>query len=257
MVLEAQMCPKCGAAIKFAVAQTEVVCAYCGATVVQSSTGAVSLGKEIEQEQLVDEVFKREDRLQSKGQPATAKILSVQNTGIIRIIEDSKCALLSFAVEIKPDRGASYKANAKVFVELTSLKEYQPGTLLDVRYDPKDPMQVIVSGQHEDIEQEKLVDEVLTREDRLQSKGRPATARILTVQNTGIIRSDEENGSAVVLMSFGVEVQPDRGASYKANAKVFIDQTSVYDLHPGIMLDVRYDPKDPSQVAVFGQHEAA
>ena len=74
-------------------------------------------------------------------------------------------------------------------------------------------MQVIVSGQHEDIEEAQLIDEVLTREDRLQSKGRPATARILSVQNTGIIRANEEDGSKAVLMSFAVEVQPDRGGS--------------------------------------------
>ena len=45
---------------------------------------------------------------------------------------------MSFAVEVQPDKEAPYKANAKVFVELTSLDEYQPRTVLDVRYNPKD-----------------------------------------------------------------------------------------------------------------------
>ena len=67
MVVEAQMCPMCGAAIKFAEGQTEVVCTYCSATVVQSQTGAVSLGKEIEQERLVDQVFERETSCKAKA----------------------------------------------------------------------------------------------------------------------------------------------------------------------------------------------
>jgi uncharacterized Zn finger protein (UPF0148 family) len=62
MAVVAQVCPKCGAAIQFNEGQDEVVCTYCGTTVVKttdSSTGVASLEKEVEADKLSRETIER------------------------------------------------------------------------------------------------------------------------------------------------------------------------------------------------------
>jgi DNA-directed RNA polymerase subunit RPC12/RpoP len=151
MAVVAQVCPKCGAAIQFNEGQDEVVCTYCGAMVVKStdsSTGVASLEKEVEADKLSRETIERQERLSNKGLTATAKILTVQSTGIIRNLLDGKGVLMSFTVEVQPDKGVPFNANAKTFVGLVAINKYQPGTMLDVFYDPKDQTQVSVAGRH-------------------------------------------------------------------------------------------------------------
>ena len=151
MAVEAQMCPKCGAAIQFIQGQAEVVCAYCGATVVRSTASAVgvaSVEKEIEAEKLIQETVERERRLDSDGRPATAKILTAQTTDIFRSTVEGRAVLMSFAVEVQPDDEAPFSAGTKTLVGLAAVDKYLPGTVLDVRYDPQDHAQVSVEGRH-------------------------------------------------------------------------------------------------------------
>jgi ribosomal protein S27E len=149
MALEAQLCPQCGSAIQFVEGQTEVVCAYCGMTVVRPSvSGGTSVEKEIEAEKQVQETVERERRLHNNGQPATANILTAQTTDIFRSTVEGRAVLLSFAVEVRPEDEAPFNAETKVLVGLVAVSKYHPGTVLDVRYDPQDHAQVSVEGRH-------------------------------------------------------------------------------------------------------------
>ena len=149
MAVEAQLCPQCGSAIQFAKGQTEVICAYCGATVVSpSASGGTSVEKELAAEKLVQETVGRESRLHSAGRPATAKILSAQTTDIFRFTVEGRAVLMSFAVEVRPDDEAPFNAETKTLVGLAAVDKYQPGTVLDVRYDAQDHAQVSVEGRH-------------------------------------------------------------------------------------------------------------
>lgn len=151
MAVEAQVCPKCGASIQFIVGRAETVCAYCGATVVRttdSPVGVASVEKEVEAEKLIQETVERERRLHSDGRPATAKILTAQATDIFRNAVEGRGVLMSFTVEVRPDDEAPFKAETKTLVGLVAVGKYQPGTVLDVRYDAQDHAQVSVEGRH-------------------------------------------------------------------------------------------------------------
>jgi hypothetical protein len=149
MAVEAQVCPQCGSAIQFVEGQTEVVCAYCGMTVVRlSASGSTSVEKEIEAEKLIQETIERERRLHSDGRLATAQILTAQTTDIFRSTVEGRGVLMSFAVEVRPDGEATFHADTKTLVGLVAVSKYQPGTVLDVRYDPQDHAQVSIEGRH-------------------------------------------------------------------------------------------------------------
>jgi ribosomal protein S27E len=149
MAVEAQLCPQCGSAIRFEEGQTEVVCAYCGTTVVRTSTaGAASVEKEIEAEKLIQETVERERRLHSAGRSATANILNAQTTDIFRSTLEGRAVLMLFAVEVIPDDEAPFNTEAKTLVGLVAVDKYRPGAVLDVRYDPQDHSQVSVEGRH-------------------------------------------------------------------------------------------------------------
>jgi len=151
MSVESQSCPKCGAAVHFKKNQKEVVCTYCGATVVKSistTEGAVSLEKEIEVEKISQKMFERTQRLAMMNLWVTAKILTAQKTDIFKNKLSGKTMLMKFTVEVQPDNQAPYNAETDDFVRLIYVDEYKPGAILDVFYDPKDHSQVSVAGLH-------------------------------------------------------------------------------------------------------------
>jgi ribosomal protein S27E len=149
MAVEAQLCPQCGSAIHFAEGQTEVVCAYCGTTVVRSSaSGSTPVEKEIEAEKLIQETVERERQLNSAGRPATAKILTAQTTDILRSTVEGRAVLMSFVLEVQPADESPFNAETRTLVGLVAVDKYHPGTVLDVRYDPQDHAQVSVEGRH-------------------------------------------------------------------------------------------------------------
>jgi hypothetical protein len=149
MTIEAQVCPQCGSAIHFKRGQPEVVCDSCGTTVVKSSTPrGTSLAKEMAEEKLIQEIAARETRLYRDGRQATAKILTAQTTNIIRNNLNGKGVLMSFTVEVLPKDESPYNAETKAMIGLVAIEKYQPGTVLDVCYDPQDHTQVSVEGRH-------------------------------------------------------------------------------------------------------------
>jgi uncharacterized Zn finger protein (UPF0148 family) len=148
MAVEAQVCPQCGSAIHFKQGQASIVCDYCGTTVTRSTRSDVSLKKEIEEEKIVQEIIEREARLYTDGQPATAKILTAQTTNIIRDAPEGKGVIMSFTVEVYPKNEAPFDASTTTSIGLVAVDKYQPGTVVDVSYDPKDHTQVSVEGRH-------------------------------------------------------------------------------------------------------------
>jgi hypothetical protein len=149
MTIEAQVCPQCGSAIHFKKGQTEVVCDSCGTTVVKTSAPrGDSLAKELAEEKLIQEIAARETRLYRDGRQATAKILTAQMTNIIGNTLEGKGVLMLFTVEVLPKDEVPFNAETKAVIGLIAIEKYQPGTVLDVSYDPQDHTQVSVDGRH-------------------------------------------------------------------------------------------------------------
>jgi metallo-beta-lactamase class B len=79
-------------------------------------------------------------QLRTRGLPATAKVLSVQDAGV-RVNDDPVVVL---KLEVTAEGRAPWRAEAKQLVSIVALPSVQPGTVLAVHYDPANPSRVAV-----------------------------------------------------------------------------------------------------------------
>src|SRR5580704_15862128 len=79
--------------------------------------------------------------LQASGIPAEAAILQIWDTGIT-VNEDP---VIGMRVEVRPKDGAPYEATIKKSeISRLDLPQFQPGNVIPVRIDPKDPQHVAI-----------------------------------------------------------------------------------------------------------------
>jgi hypothetical protein len=77
--------------------------------------------------------------LQREGVPAQAEILSIGESGLT--VNDDP--VISLDVEVRPADSPPYKATIKrLLVSRLEIPQFQPGRVIPVRYDPKDPTRV-------------------------------------------------------------------------------------------------------------------
>jgi hypothetical protein len=81
-------------------------------------------------------------RLEKHGVPATATIVSLEDTGS----RSNSNPEVRFALEITPDGGHPYRGHTTAFVSPVELTNYSPGTTVEVIVDPDDPSNVMLSG---------------------------------------------------------------------------------------------------------------
>lgn len=67
------------------------------------------------------------------GRPASARILSAAQTGTY--INENP--VVRFSLEVQPQDGMSFEAEAQRLVYMTQLAAFQPGAVIPVRYDPE------------------------------------------------------------------------------------------------------------------------
>ena len=149
MAVEAQLCPQCGGAIQFSALQTERVCPYCGTTVVKPAAPPpagppTSIDADARRNQLIAEMVVLQRRLNVEGVATPARIVSLQPMHLtVGNGAGASAQLFSVVVEVQPAGGPAYTAQAKIAVSQASLDKYQPGALVNVKVDPRDP-QVLV-----------------------------------------------------------------------------------------------------------------
>jgi hypothetical protein len=157
MAVEAQLCPQCGGTIHFSALQTELVCPYCGTTVVKPAAPltapplagpAPSYEADARRNQLIAEMVVLQRRLNVEGVAAPAKIVSLQPLHLtVGTGAGASGQLFSVVVEVQPAGGPAYTAQAKIAVLQASLDKYQPGTLVNVKVDPRDPQVLVFEGR--------------------------------------------------------------------------------------------------------------
>lgn len=84
---------------------------------------------------------------------------------------------------------------------------------------------------------------------RVISDGLPAHAVILRVWRTGIVVKGPEGGSLAQL-GFELQVQPPDVPPYRVRTTKLVSGPDLATMHPGIHVDVRYDPNHPKRVAI-------
>ena len=153
MAVEAQLCPQCGASIQFPASQTEMVCPFCGTTVVRPAAPPPAAAKtpyddDAKRNQLIGAMIMLQRRLNVEGVLAPAKIVSMQPLNMaIGNGTGAPAQLFAVVVDVQPDDGQAYTAEAKIAVSPASLGKYQPGALVTVRYDPHDPTVLVFEAR--------------------------------------------------------------------------------------------------------------
>ena len=72
------------------------------------------------------------------GIPAKAKIISVQQTGVMVNYQPQ----VVFALEVQPPGGTPYQTQAKAVIPIVNIPQFQPGVEVNVKIHPSDPTQV-------------------------------------------------------------------------------------------------------------------
>jgi len=76
--------------------------------------------------------------IRENGLPAKGKVLKIWETGI-RVNHDP---VVGFLLEIHAEGMAPYKAETQELISILWIPQIQPGALLPVKYDPKDPSRI-------------------------------------------------------------------------------------------------------------------
>ena len=78
----------------------------------------------------------------------------------------------------------------------------------------------------------------------IRANGLPATATVLKIWETGVRVNDNP------VVGFLLEVQAEGMEPYQATTKALISILQIPQIQPGAVLKVKYDPEDPSRVAL-------
>lgn len=84
----------------------------------------------------------RHNRLRSTGETAEASILKLQETGV-RVNRQPRVKL---TLSVRPSMRPAYEAVTHKLISYFEISQYQPGALLEVKFDPNNPQSVVVLG---------------------------------------------------------------------------------------------------------------
>lgn len=82
--------------------------------------------------------YSHTQRTLASGTPAKARVISLRDTGGRLNANPS----IEFELEVTPGNGAAFRATTRAIISTVELPRYQPGSTVDVRYDPADPRSV-------------------------------------------------------------------------------------------------------------------
>ncbi len=84
--------------------------------------------------------YRHDSNLRANGLPATATILALADTGNRVNMQP----VANVTLQVSPQDGAAFQANAQVIVTPINGPLFQPGRHVQVRYDPQAPAQVVI-----------------------------------------------------------------------------------------------------------------
>jgi hypothetical protein len=210
----------------------------------------------------------RSSQLMKTGVSAQAQILKVWQTGMY-VNEQPQ---LGMVLQVQPTDGtAPFQAEAKKVVSFVQIPQFQPGGMLEVKYDPANPKDVAIAAilgggmmmggmpmagvqmgglmpapAMNPQATEQMLMQLQSAHENIVKMGTPAQAKVLQYMPMGI--NINGNNPVVNLM---VEVHPASGALFNAMIQgVPVAETSVPKYQPGQLITVRYLPMDQTQVAV-------
>ncbi|MCJ7623451.1 MAG: hypothetical protein MUO76_08095 [Anaerolineaceae bacterium] len=83
-------------------------------------------------------------KILENGIPARARILSVQQTGVMVNYQPQ----VVFTLDVQPPGGAPYQIQTKAVIPMVNIPQFQPGTEVPVKIHPTDPTKVVMDVYH-------------------------------------------------------------------------------------------------------------
>lgn len=211
----------------------------------------------------------RSSKLLQTGVAAKAQILKVWQTGMY-VNEQPQ---LGMVLNVMPDNAAAFQVEAKKVVSFIQIPQFQPGAMLEVKYDPANPKQVAIAAlmgggmmmggmpmmggmqmggmpmaapAMNPQATEQMLMQMQGLHENIIKNGLQAQAKVLQYMPMGI----DVNGNNPVV-NLMVEVHPASGAMFNAQIQgIPVAEASIPKYQPRQMITVRYMPNDQTQVSV-------
>jgi ribosomal protein L31 len=193
-------------------------------------------------------------RLQKIGMPATARITSVQDTGVT-INNNPQVKLV---LDVRNNFGQRYTAECRVLVSRINPAAYAPGMEIPVKIDPADEKNVVIDINAATTTQEQQSNQSINEtalkaeleqmqkdNDAIKLSGR--SARALVKKYTWLGLYVNGNNPYVELE---VEVLPEVYPAFSGKTKGVIAEASVSKFQPGEEIMVKYDYYDNSKMVI-------
>jgi hypothetical protein len=205
----------------------------------------------------------RAEKLLKEGEPGTALIKSVSDTGVTI----NNAPQVKIVLEVRSKFKPPYEAVTKVLVSRLQPDYYRPGMTVAVRINPKDAKEVVidpsggtVSGASQGLagsmgsgapsgvteaDAIKTATEFEAFNQKLGASGESALAKIM--QTTPMGFTVNGNNPALELL---VEVEPMGKSKFLSRAQGVVAEASVPKYQPGKSIYVKFDPADTTRVAI-------
>lgn len=215
-----------------------------------------------------------------KGEPieqAEATVIEVQETGVT---VNEVYPMIGLTLEVRPKGRAAYRVQTKWLIDRFQIPQFQPGAVVPVLIDPKDPNNVALGGPgpsgaadgqqkagwgatpggatggvaqagaakapgspEQQAEQMLMQNQEALRE--VTASGVASEATVVSVTPLNIFVNGDNPA-----MKLRVEVHPETGPKFQADTIGVIAEASIPKYQPGESIHVKYDPNDLTKVAL-------
>jgi Protein of unknown function (DUF3592) len=191
------------------------------------------------------------------GESAPAVILKSWQTGTVMNDINPQIGL---QLEVRPANRPAFQAETKMFISMMEIPQFQPGAVVQVKYDPNDTSKVAVDAVGGSLDAapaaesadparvqalQQMLEQMKTMQDDVGARGVSAPAMILTASDTNV----KVNGDNP-LMTFQLQVQATDRAPFQATAQGVVGISATAKYQPGKTIWVKYDPSDASRVVL-------
>jgi hypothetical protein len=189
------------------------------------------------------------------GEAAPAVILKSWQTGTVMNDINPQIGLL---LDVRPANRPAFQAETKMFIPMMQVPQFQPGAVVQVKYDPNDPRKVAVDAVGGSLDTapaaapadparvqalQQMLEQMKAMQDDVGARGVSAPALILTASDTNV----KVNGDNP-LMTFQLQVQATDRAPFQATTQGVVGVSATAKYQPGKTVWVKYDPSDASKV---------
>jgi hypothetical protein len=171
------------------------------------------------------------------GESAVAEILSISDTGVT-VNGNPRVALRLF---VQPQSRTGFEANTKLLVSRLSLAAFQPGSKIQVRFDPNDLQKVAVESTGMSVQPRSA-----------SSLAAPGAFTGQPTRGTAIVLSAVEGEPAgrFKLMNLLLEVHVANRPPYQLNTSVAIAPENQSLIQPGARINATVSAIDTTQISL-------